>query len=131
MTATRAFRVAKLLIAAYAGLSLAAILAIVLLRNHPALVNDAVWNRGGPVAGGALVMYLLAHRASRGHQKGLRRLRVVSAISLTAIVLIVALPGTLPLWMKVEQGACGLLLLGVVLIVNRRAVRAALVPAQA
>ena len=35
-----------------------------------------------------------------------------------AIAVIIVLPGTFPLWMKIEQGACGLLLAGVVVIVN-------------
>jgi hypothetical protein len=40
-----------------------------------------------------------------------------------AIVVIVALPGTFPVWMKVEQSACGVLLIGVVALVNRPSVR--------
>jgi hypothetical protein len=40
-----------------------------------------------------------------------------------AIAVIVALPGLIPLWMKVEQSVCGLLLLGVVVTVNGRHVR--------
>jgi len=42
---------------------------------------------------------------------------------LVAIVVIIALPGTFPLWMKFEQGVCGLLLLGVALIVNGKHLR--------
>jgi len=37
---------------------------------------------------------------------------------------IIALPGTFPLWMKVEQAVCGVLLLGVVAVVNGRVMRA-------
>jgi len=33
------------------------------------------------------------------------------------------LPGTFPLWMKVEQGVCGFLLLGVIGIVNGQHLR--------
>ena len=40
-----------------------------------------------------------------------------------AIAVIITLPGTFPLWMKIEQGVCGLILLGVVLIVNGRRLR--------
>jgi hypothetical protein len=40
-----------------------------------------------------------------------------------AIAVIIALPGTFPLWMKIEQGVCGLILLGVVVIVNGRRLR--------
>ena len=35
---------------------------------------------------------------------------------MVAIAFIIALPGTFPLWMKIEQGACGLLLIGLLLI---------------
>ena len=38
-------------------------------------------------------------------------------------MVIIALPGTFPLWMKVEQGVCGFLLLGVIGIVNGRHLR--------
>jgi hypothetical protein len=55
---------------------------------------------------------------ARGSSGGYLRLRLVSAIMLVAIAAIIALPGTFPLWMKIEQGVCGLLLLGVVVIVN-------------
>jgi hypothetical protein len=44
---------------------------------------------------------------------------------LVAIAVIIALPGTFPLWMKIEQGVCGLLLLGVVLVVNGKHLRSA------
>jgi len=40
-----------------------------------------------------------------------------------AVVVIVALPGTFPVWLKIEQSACGALLLGVVLLVNGRQLR--------
>ena len=43
---------------------------------------------------------------------------------LAAIAVIIAVPGSFPLWMKIEQGVCGLLLLGVVAIVNGRQLRA-------
>jgi hypothetical protein len=35
-----------------------------------------------------------------------------------AIAVLVALPGFLPVWMRIEQGVCGLALLGVVFIAN-------------
>lgn len=38
---------------------------------------------------------------------------------------IVAVPGDFPLWFKLEQGVCGLLLLGVVLVVNGKHLRTA------
>jgi hypothetical protein len=36
---------------------------------------------------------------------------------------IIALPGTFPVWLKIEQAGCGPLLIGVAVIVNRRQVR--------
>jgi hypothetical protein len=42
---------------------------------------------------------------------------------LVAIVVIIALPGTFPLWLKGEQAVCGLLLLGVALLVNGKHLR--------
>jgi hypothetical protein len=43
---------------------------------------------------------------------------------LVAIIVIVAIPGAFPVWLRVEQAVCGLLLAGVVLLVNRAPVRA-------
>ena len=40
-----------------------------------------------------------------------------------AIAVIIALPGTFPLRMKIEQGVCGLILIGVLAIVNGRHIR--------
>lgn len=37
----------------------------------------------------------------------------------------VAVPGDFPRWFKLEQGVCGLLLLGVVLVVNGKHLRTA------
>lgn len=39
-------------------------------------------------------------------------------VMVAAIVVILALLGTFPAWMTIEQGACGVILLGVVLLVN-------------
>ena len=51
-------------------------------------------------------------------------MRIVSAVMLAAIVVIIALPGTFPVWMKIEQGVCGVLLLGVCLIAYGKGLRA-------
>jgi hypothetical protein len=40
-----------------------------------------------------------------------------------AIAVILAIPGDFPLWFKIEQGACGLLLLGVGAIANGKQLR--------
>jgi hypothetical protein len=94
-----------------------------LLRNNTAIVTPAVWVRGTIVVASALLTTSFAAQMARGSSAGYLRLRLVSAIMLVAIVVIIALPGTFPLWMKIEQGVCGLLLLGVVVVVNSKHLR--------
>jgi len=63
-------------------------------------------------------------RASLGSARSFLRLRIVSAVMLIAIAVIIALPGTFSLWMKLEQAVCGLLLISVVALVNDHRLRA-------
>lgn len=118
-----AFRNVKLLVGCYLGLNTLTLVAIVLLRNNTAIVTPAVWIRGTIVVASALLTTFFAAQMARGSRGGYRRLRLVSTIMLVVIVVIIALPGTFPLWMKIEQGVCGLLLLGVVMIVNKKHLR--------
>lgn len=113
------------LVGAYVGLSVATLAAAVALRNHPDLVPPAVWVRGTIVVLSSLLTAAFARRAAGGSSRAYLRLRLVTAIMLVAVVAIVALPGTFPVWMKVEQSVCGALLLAVVIVANRRPVRAA------
>lgn len=113
----------KLLIGCYLGISVLTLVAIVLLRNNTAIVTPAVWIRGTIVAASALLTTFFTTQMARGSRSGYLRLRLVSSIMLVAIVVIIALPGTFPLWMKIEQGVCGLFLLGVVVIVNSKRMR--------
>jgi hypothetical protein len=117
------FRGVKVLAGGYLAISVLTFVAIVLLRHHTALVNDAVWTRGAIVAASSLLMFVFVVRAAGGSRRAYLRLRLVSAIMVVAIVVIVALPGTFPLWMKIEQGVCGVVLLGVVAVVNGRRLR--------
>ena len=120
----RAFRRIRLLVGGYLAvgvLTLAA--AAVLSRTDSSAVNAAVWIRGTFVAGGALVMFLCAHRAARGSRGAYRRLRVLSAVTVAAIVAVIMLPGTFPLWMKADQAVCGLLVAATVAAANSRGVR--------
>jgi len=119
------FRNVKLLIGCYVGISVLTLAAIVLLRNNTAIVTPAVWVRGTIVAASALFTALFTDQMTRGSSSGFLRLRLVSAIMFVAIVVIIALPDPFPLWLKIEQGVCGLLLLGVVLIVNGKQLRSA------
>ena len=94
-----ALRSVQLLVGAYLAVSVLTLVAIIALRNDAAAVNDAVWTRGTIVVASALLTFAFARRAARGSRKGFLRLRLVSAIMLVAIVVIIALPGTFPLWM--------------------------------
>jgi hypothetical protein len=120
---TAALRSVQLLTGGYLAISVLTLVAIVALRHHATVVNDAVWVRGTIVVASALLTVLFARSAARGSRRGYLRLRIVSAVMLVAIVVIIALPGTFPLWMKGEQAVCGLLLLGVALQVNSKHLR--------
>jgi hypothetical protein len=118
-----AFRRVKLLVSGYFGISLLSLVAIVLLRNNAAAVNSAVWTRGTIVALSAVLTFSFVVRAARGSRRAYLRLRIVSAVMVAAIAVIIVLPGTFPLWMKIEQGVAGLVLIGVAVIVNGRHLR--------
>ncbi|WP_460652828.1 hypothetical protein [Kribbella endophytica] len=107
------------LVGVYAALSLLTLAVIVGLRGTSA-VTDAVWVRGTVVAVTSVVMFRFARSAARGSARGLLRLRVMAAAMLVAIVVILAIPGDFPGWLKVEQGVCGVLLLGVVVMAFRK-----------
>jgi hypothetical protein len=113
----------QLLVGGYLAISVLTLIAIIALRNDAAAVNDAVWTRGTIVVASALLTFAFARRAARGSRKGYLRLRLVSAVMLVAIVVIISLPGTFPLWMKCEQAICGVLLLSVAVLVNGRHLR--------
>lgn len=118
-----AFRNVKLFVGGYLGLSVLTLATIILLRDNTAIVTPAVWVRGTIVVASALLTALFARQTARGSRGGYLRLRLVSAIMLVAIATIIVLPGLFPLWMKIEQGVCGLLLLGVVIVVNSKHLR--------
>ena len=115
-------RALRLLLGGYLAVSVLTLAAIVLMRNTSA-VNAAVWIRGTIVVASALLTTGLAAGTARGSRGAYRRLRIVSAAMVVAIAVIIAIPGPFPLWMKIEQGFCGLLLVGVVAIANGRRMR--------
>ncbi len=124
LPSAKAFAPIKLLVGGYAGISILTLVAIALMRNHPAEVNSAVWTRGIIVVLSALLTLSFTVRAARGDRRAYLRLRIISAVMTLAIVVIIALPGTFPVWMKVEQGACGIVLIAVAVLVNRVHLRA-------
>ncbi|WP_207309579.1 hypothetical protein [Streptomyces kasugaensis] len=117
------FRNVKMLVLIYIVLSLATVGATVMLQDNHDLVTPTVWVRGIIVAFTSLLMYGFASSAAKGSPKGLLRLRIAVTIMVPVIVVFLALPDSIPMWMKIEQGACGLVLLRVMSIIYGRRVR--------
>lgn len=124
--ALAAFRRVKLLVCGYVAISTLTLIAIFLLRDDATAVNSAVWTRGTIVALSALFTLTFTVRATSGSRRAYLRLRIVSAVMLAAIAVIIALPGPFPVWMKLEQGLCGVLLAGVCTAANGKSLRALL-----
>ncbi|SEL69093.1 hypothetical protein [Streptacidiphilus jiangxiensis] len=120
-----AFRTLRTLVGGYVALSASTLAVAYAMRGHTDLVTATVWIRGAIVALASLLMLSFVARAAHGSPGAFRRLRITSTVMLVAIVVIASLPGLLPVWMRVEQGMCGALLLGVVAIANGRHLRSA------
>jgi len=118
-----AFHPIRVLVACYVGLGLLGFGSTVLLRDHPQLVNTAVWVRGSIVLATSALMYRFAAVAARGKRSAFLRLRVASIVIPVTIAVIIALPDPFPVWMKVQQGLCALIVAGVAALVNRRFLR--------
>ncbi|MEV0272197.1 hypothetical protein AB0H43_25760 [Hamadaea sp. NPDC050747] len=112
-------RTVRLLAAGYLGLSLLTFAAVIALRGHPDIVTDAVWVRTFLVVLSSIAVTFFAARAAKGSRPALRRLRLLSGVMTVAIVVIVALPGLFPGWLRIEQAVCGVLLLAVFLLSRR------------
>ncbi len=123
----QAFRRIKLLAGGYATLSVLTLAAIVVLRHHAGLVNAAVWTRAVIVVISALLTLRFIAGAARGSRRAFLRVRIISAVMVLAIAVIVALPGTFPLWMKIEQSVCGVVLIAIAALVNGRRLGSAFV----
>ena len=117
------FRHLTRLVGAYVVLSMATLIAIAVLRDDRSAVNSAVWIRATIMALSALLTLSFTVRAGYGSSRSFLRLRIVSAVMLVTIAVIISVPGTFPLWLKLEQAACGLMLLSVVTLINDQRVR--------
>jgi hypothetical protein len=118
-----AFRAVNLLLSSYLGISVLTLVAAILLRGNAAIAPIAVLVRGTIVVAHALINLLFAAWMSRGSRVAYRLLRLSSAGMVVAIAVIIAIPGDFPVWFKIEQGLCGLLLLGVVIAAFSKPVR--------
>ena len=114
-----AFQPIKVLVACYVGLGLLGLGATIVLRGDPQLVNAAVWVRCAVVVVTSALMYLLAEVASRGSRSAFIRLRIASIVVPLAIVVLVALPDPFPVWVKVQQALCAVVVASVAVLVIR------------
>ncbi|MFD6700389.1 MULTISPECIES: hypothetical protein [unclassified Microbacterium] len=80
--------------------------------------ETAIWIRCSLVLASAIVVLAIAASAARGSRGAWVRLRIISPIIVAAVIVIVSIPGFLPDWVRLEQAACGLLLLPVAILVN-------------
>ena len=126
-----AFRAITLLVSCYLAITLAAVVVLAVLHGNASVATQDAWVHGIIVAVTAVLMMTFAMRTSRGNAAAYRRLRIATAVMLAAIVVISLVPGDLPVWMKLEGGVCGLLLLGVVIIVNGKQLRSVFASASA
>lgn len=122
-TTHRDFRPVKWLVGAYLVLSLLTVAAIITFSDFaPNLVTPQAWVRGIIVAATSILTFVFANRAALGDPRALLRLRIVVAVILIAMAAVLLfLP--LPLWMFIEQAACGALLLATAVIIFRPTAR--------
>lgn len=110
-----------------AAVSLAALgVAAILSAVDPADVNWVVWLRGTVVAAASVVFIFVTRAAARGSRGAYTRMRWVSLLAPIGIVLIILAPDTgYPAWMKIEQGAVGVIIGIIAVFLHRRVVRRA------
>lgn len=125
-----ALRTALILFIGFLLVSVATLVAIVVMRDDPALVTETVWIRCSLVLSSSVVTLIFMIVAIRGSRASFNRTRLISAIILIAVCVIVAIPGFLPTWVWIEQVTCGMLLLPAVIALNLPSTRA-LFPKQA
>lgn len=108
---TRRFSIVRALTWVYALATLATVAVLWRERDNRGIATDHAWGHAVVVLVLAVVMVAGARRASHGSRRALRRLRIISVVIPVVSLVIVAIPEFLPVWMRVEQGVYGALLL--------------------
>ncbi|WP_029947185.1 hypothetical protein [Leifsonia aquatica] len=111
-----AFRPILVLLTAFLVISVAMEAALIVQSMNGGDVATAVWIRCSLVAGSAAVLLLIALFAARGSRSSWLRLRIIAPIVVLAVIVIVAIPGLLPDWVRLEQAVCGALVLPVAIL---------------
>lgn len=112
------FRPILLLLAAFALISAAMEAVLVAQTVTGASIDSAIWIRCSLVLASSILLLLIASSASRGSRNAWIRVRIITVIVVVAVVVIVSIPGFLPDWVRIEQGACGALVLPVAILLN-------------
>jgi len=110
----------RLLVGGYVAISFGAIVALIALHYHPAQASQEAWVHGIIVAAMSLLMTRFAMGTIQGKDRMLLRLRITSTIMIIAIAITSAIPGDFPVWMKIEQSVCGLLLIALAFVLSRK-----------
>lgn len=119
-----AFRPVLILLAGFLVVSAAMEAVLIVLSATKGAIDSTIWTRCSLVLGSSIVLLLFAVRAARGSRRSWLRVRIISPIVVTAVVVVVSIPGFLPDWVRVEQGVCGALVLGAAILVNLPRARA-------
>jgi hypothetical protein len=117
--------IAQVLLGGYAAVSVLTLLAIVVFSGNPDIVTDAVWIRGSIIAVASLITFAIGASMAKGSRSNYRRVRIIALAQVVAIVVIESIPGSFPVWFKIVNGVCGVLLVIVVLLTSARTVRTA------
>jgi hypothetical protein len=113
-----AFRPILILLAAFTVVS-CAMEAVLITQSTTGLdVDAAIWIRCSLVFASSVTLLLIALSAARGSRNAWIRLRIISAVVVVAVIVIVAIPGFLPDWVRIEQAVCGALVLPVAILLN-------------
>lgn len=122
-TADALLRRVRALTGAYLAVSLAAVGALVLHRYDHLGGNASAWVHAVVIAATAVGSFSASVRAARGNRGAFIRLRVISVVVVVAVAVIVALPSSFPLWMKLSEAVGAMLMAAVAGIVNGRTLR--------
>jgi hypothetical protein len=123
-TAPSLLRRVRLFCGAYLAVSLAAVAALVLHRYDHVAAGASAWTHGIIVAAAALASFSASILAGRGRRGAFIRLRVMSVALVLAVIVIAALPGSFPLWMKLAEVLGAALMAVVAVTVNGSTLRA-------
>ncbi|GAA1776646.1 hypothetical protein [Actinomadura chokoriensis] len=107
----------------YAGLSTAALVAVIVASSSGHTVNTFMWVRAILLPVVAVAVHRMAVAASRGSRRAFERLRAVAVAMPVAIVGVDLIPGVCPAWYTAVQVACMLPVLHVALILRRATAR--------